>query len=70
MGGGLGGGSSDAATVLHAGVPGFGFADGEVWGVHVGWSGNHTHYAERTFTGHQVLGGGELLLIRTTTGRA
>ncbi len=53
---------ADAATVLHAGVPGFSFADGEVWGVHVGWSGNHTHYAERTFTGHQVLGGGELLL--------
>ena len=53
---------ADAATVLHAGVPGFGFADGEVWGVHVGWSGNHTHYAERAFTGEQVIGGGELLL--------
>lgn len=52
----------DAATVLHAGVPGFGFATGEVWGVHVGWSGNHTHYAERLSTGEQVLGGGELLL--------
>ncbi|MCA0293895.1 MAG: alpha-galactosidase [Actinobacteria bacterium] len=53
---------ADAATVLHAGVPGFGFASGEVWGVHVGWSGNHTHYAERSATGGQVLGGGELLL--------
>ncbi|MHA6522822.1 alpha-galactosidase [Tessaracoccus sp. G1721] len=53
---------ADAATVLHAGVPGFGFADGEVWGVHVGWSGNHTHLAERNFTGEQVIGGGELLL--------
>jgi len=53
---------SDAATVLHAGVRGFGFGSGEVWGVHVAWSGNHTHYAERSFTGHQVLGGGELLL--------
>ncbi len=53
---------ADAATVLHAGVPGFGFADGEVWGVHVGWSGNHTHFAERAFTGEQVIGGGELLL--------
>jgi len=52
----------DAATVLHAGVPGFGFAAGEVWGVHVAWSGNHTHYAERLCTGEQVLGGGELLL--------
>jgi alpha-galactosidase len=53
---------ADAATVLHAGTPGFGFGGGEVWGVHVGWSGNHTHYAERVFTGEQVIGGGELLL--------
>ena len=53
---------ADAATVLHAGVPGFGFGHGETWGVHVGWSGNHTHYAERSFTGEQLLGGGELLL--------
>ena len=53
---------SDAATVLHLGVPGFGFADGEVWGLHTGWSGNHTHYAERLPTGEQVIGGGELLL--------
>ena len=53
---------ADAATVLHAGVPGFGFGQGEVWGVHVGWSGNHTHYAERAFTGEQLIGGGELLL--------
>ncbi len=53
---------ADAATVLHAGVPGFGFANGETWGVHVGWSGNHNHYAERLFSGEQLLGGGELLL--------
>lgn len=53
---------ADAATVLHAGTPGFGFGEGEVWGVHTGWSGNHTHYAERLATGEQVLGGGELLL--------
>lgn len=53
---------ADAATVLHAGTPGFGFAHGEVWGVHTGWSGNHTHYAERLATGEQVVGGGELLL--------
>ncbi|HEY3337987.1 MAG TPA: alpha-galactosidase, partial [Propionicimonas sp.] len=53
---------ADAATVLHAGVPGFCFGSGETWGVHVGWSGNHTHYAERAFTGEQLLGGGELLL--------
>nr|WP_300144869.1 alpha-galactosidase [Propionicimonas sp.] len=53
---------ADAATVLHAGTAGFGFGSGEVWGVHIGWSGNHTHYAERMITGEQLLGGGELLL--------
>ncbi len=53
---------ADAATVLHAGSAGFTFGAGEVWGVHAGWSGNHVHYAERVFTGEQVVGGGELLL--------
>jgi alpha-galactosidase len=53
---------ADAATVLSVGEPGFGFATGEVWGVHVGFSGNHRHYAERLPTGEQVAGGGELLL--------
>ena len=53
---------ADAATVLHLGTRGFGFAEGELWAVHTGWSGNHTHYAERLFTGEQVIGGGELLL--------
>jgi alpha-galactosidase len=53
---------ADAATLLSAGEPGFGFRRGEVWGVHVAWSGDHRHYAERLSTGAQVLGGGELLL--------
>ncbi|MCK9794549.1 alpha-galactosidase [Isoptericola sp. 4D.3] len=53
---------ADAATLLTVGVPGFGFGGGEVWGLHVGWSGNHRHWAERLPTGEQVLGGGELLL--------
>jgi alpha-galactosidase len=52
----------DAATVLHVGTPGFNFRTGEIWAVHTGWSGNHTHYAERLSTGEQVIGGGELLL--------
>ena len=51
-----------AATVLHVGEPGFGFRSGEVWGVHVAWSGNHVHTAERTASGVALLGGGELLL--------
>ncbi|WP_431218977.1 alpha-galactosidase [Leifsonia xyli] len=53
---------ADAATLLTAGEPGFGFARGEVWGVHVGFSGDHRHYAERLSAGDQVIGGGELLL--------
>jgi alpha-galactosidase len=64
---------ADSAYLLHAGTPGFGFADGEIWAVHTAWSGNHTHYAERVFTGERVLGGGELLLpgeIRLATGQA
>ncbi|MBT2539029.1 alpha-galactosidase [Arthrobacter sp. ISL-69] len=53
---------ADSAYILHAGTPGFGFGSGDVWGVHTAWSGNHQHYAERVFTGEQLLGGGELLL--------
>ncbi len=53
---------ADAAYVLHAGTPGFGFADGSLYAVHTAWSGNHTHYAERLLSGERVLGGGELLL--------
>jgi alpha-galactosidase len=63
---------ADSAYVLHAGTPGFGFARGEIWAVHTAWSGNHTHYAERVFTGEQLLGGGELLLpgeIRLAAGQ-
>ncbi len=62
---------ADAATVLSVGEPGFGFARGEVWGVHTAWSGNHRHFAERLATGRQVAGGGELLLpgeVRLDTG--
>jgi len=63
---------ADAATVLSVGTPGFGFARGEVWGVHTAWSGNHRHVAERLATGRQVVGGGELLLpgeVRLDTGQ-
>ncbi|MFD0342193.1 alpha-galactosidase [Streptomyces sp. NPDC127117] len=53
---------AESPLVLSVGTPGFGFAAGEVWGVHVGHSGNQRHYAERLATGDQVVGGGELLL--------
>jgi alpha-galactosidase len=53
---------ADATLVMVAGTPAFGFRGGEVWGVHVAWSGNHRTLAERTPTGVSLLGGGELLL--------
>lgn len=51
----------DAPTVLVAGRPGFSFREGEVFGMHVAWSGNTTWYAERSPHGIAQLGGGELL---------
>jgi len=66
----------DSATVMIAGVPGFGFGSGEVYGLHVAWSGNTVHRVERVPSGlgmtHEpdqrlvpgvtTIGGGELLL--------
>jgi alpha-galactosidase len=52
----------DATIGLLAGTPQFGFRSGEVWAVHIGWSGNHRSYAERWPSGDAVLGAGELLL--------
>ena len=51
----------DATLLMVAGTPGFTFGSGEVWAVHTAWSGNHTHYAERTPEGDCLVGGGELL---------
>ncbi|MFI5729141.1 alpha-galactosidase [Kribbella sp. NPDC051587] len=53
---------ADATLLLLAGTPGFNFTDGEIWGVHTAWSGNHRSYAERGMSGYAVIGGGELLL--------
>ncbi len=65
----------DSATMVVAGVPGFGFGAGEVYGVHVAWSGNTVHRVERVpsglgnaaarerlLPGVTTSGGGELLL--------
>ncbi|MFU8874681.1 alpha-galactosidase [Micromonospora sp. SL4-19] len=52
----------DATIGLVAGTRGFGFRGGEVWGIHVAWSGNHVTYAQRLPDGRSTLGGGELLL--------
>jgi alpha-galactosidase len=53
----------DATLLLSAGTPGFGFRGGEVWSVHVAWSGDHATYAERTAEGECLLGGGEQLQV-------
>jgi alpha-galactosidase len=53
---------SDAAFLVAAGTPGFGFRHGEIWAVHTAWSGNHATYAERVLSGARVVGGGEVLL--------
>jgi alpha-galactosidase len=51
----------DAPLLLVAGTPGFGFRAGEVWGVHLAWSGNASAWAERLSDGTAVLGAAELL---------
>jgi alpha-galactosidase len=51
----------DAPLLTVVGTPGFGFRSGEVWGLHVAWSGDHLSVAERLPEGFAVLGGGELL---------
>ena len=51
-----------STTLMIAGEPGFGFQEGRTWGLHVAWSGNHTHLAERAHGGEQILAGGECLL--------
>ncbi len=52
----------DAVTELLVGTAGFGFRSGEVWALHVAWSGNTRSYLERQPSGLVTLGGGEMLL--------
>ncbi|WP_265520332.1 alpha-galactosidase [Oerskovia flava] len=55
--------SHDGTLLLTAGRRGFGYRAGEVWGVHVAWSGNTRTFAEQAMpTGTRLLGAGELLL--------
>jgi alpha-galactosidase len=51
----------DAPFLMVAGTPGFGFRHGEVWGMHVAWSGDSSSWAERLPEGRVSLGGAELL---------
>ncbi len=51
----------DDPFLLMLGTPGFGFRAGEVWAVHLAWSGDKRLWAERQPLGVSVLGAGELL---------
>ena len=51
----------DAATMCVIGTPGFAPTEGEVLGVHVGWSGNSVLRIERDAATGATVGGGELL---------
>ncbi|PWC07658.1 alpha-galactosidase [Mycetocola zhujimingii] len=51
----------DDAFLLTVGTPGFGFRTGEVWAVHLAWSGDKRLWAERSALGPATVGAGELL---------
>lgn len=53
--------SHDHPPLVYAGSPGFGEWSGDVWGVHVAWSGNHTLHAEAMPDGRRYIQGGELI---------
>lgn len=51
----------DSSLLLAAGTPGFGNRHGQVWAVHLGWSGNHESFVETIADGRAVIGAAELL---------
>ena len=51
----------DSPLVLTAGTADFDFGAGEVWGVHIAWSGESKLWAERNPTGDRQVGAAELL---------
>ena len=53
--------SHEHPPLLFAGASGFGEWSGEVHGVHLAWSGNHTMLAERLADGRRYVQAGELL---------
>lgn len=52
---------ADTPLVLCAGTAGFGTRHGEVWGIHLGWSGDQRYFAQRLNTGATLVGVAELL---------
>jgi alpha-galactosidase len=51
----------DSPLLMTLGTAGFGYRAGEVWGVHLGWSGDQRYLAQRLNTGVTLLGAGEIL---------
>jgi alpha-galactosidase len=51
----------DAPLVLAAGTAAFSWRGGEIWALHLGWSGDAVHWAERHTSGQAAIGAGELL---------
>ncbi|GAA4775960.1 alpha-galactosidase [Microbacterium gilvum] len=53
----------DAPLLTVLGTPGFGDASGELWAVHLAWSGDAVFRVDRLPEGRSVLGAGELLRV-------
>ena len=53
--------SQEHPSLVFVGTPGFGEWNGEVWGAHLAWSGNHQTVVEVLADGRSVLQLGELL---------
>ena len=51
----------DSPLLLAVGAEGFGYREGEVWGIHLGWSGDQRYLAQRLNTGVTIVGAGEIL---------
>lgn len=51
----------DDPYLMMVGTPGFGFRAGEVWAMHLAWSGDKRIWAERLPLGYASIGCGELL---------
>jgi alpha-galactosidase len=57
----------DSATAMIAGMPGFSFGSGEVYGLHVAWSGNTVYRVERVPSGLGATGGPDERLVPGVT---
>jgi len=51
----------DSPLLLMVGTKGFDYRHGQVWGIHLGWSGDQRYFAQRLNTGAVLLGAGEIL---------